>query len=163
MNPISTNRSASSKTKCVSFDKSIFLCCKWSRSLPGVLTTISDRAISFIWGRNDTPPYTVAIPKLLYFPNFPSSLEIWTASSLVGARIKAWTPFFGTTLLINGIPKAAVFPDPVLDFPIISFPELISGIDFSWISVGSVIPNSERARTMFEFTPNSLNVFFCIC
>ncbi len=55
-----------------------------------------------------------------------------------------------------GRPNAAVFPEPVLDWPKMSFPCMIDGMHFSWMGVRSVNPISCRARKIGCCSGNSL-------
>ena len=135
----------------------------WSIILPGVPTTtwtpFLNGIICFSIG---WPPYTVSNFKFsVYFVNFLNSSVIWQASSLVGANINICVfLFFTSTFSIAGIPKAAVFFVFVCDNPIISFPFIISGIDFSCISVVSSYPISCNAFNNFSDKFNSLNFIF---
>ena len=61
-----------------------------------------------------------------------------------------------------GIAKAPVFPDPVFDFPIMSLPDKIIGIDFICISLGVIIFSSAKALTIFFSIPSFVNVSFTI-
>ena len=66
------------------------------------------------------------------------SSATWIASSLVGARIIAWTPLaFLSNLSRRGIPNDAVFPVPVCAWPIISLsPFNKRGITPAWTGDG---------------------------
>jgi len=51
----------------------------------------------------------------------------------------------------TGIPKAKVFPEPVLALPMRSWPCIIRGIARDWIAVGAMKPRDLRAwRVEFE-------------
>ena len=77
-----------------------------------------------------TPPYT---DEILLPPSFAigrSSVQICSANSLVGARIKE-VGFFECAFVLRviiGIPNAKVFPEPVGALPQTSRPEIASGI-----------------------------------
>lgn len=65
------------------------------------------------------------------------------ANSLVGRIISALVPTIlecSLSLLIKGIRKAAVLPEPVLEHAITSLPYIILGIALLWIGVGTLYP-----------------------
>ena len=78
----------------------------------------------------------------MYFENFLKAWATCSANSLVGTKTKAWIPFPGSHFWIIPQLNANVFPEPVLDQPITSFPLITNGIAFSWISVGASKCNS---------------------
>jgi hypothetical protein len=58
-------------------------------------------------------------------------------SSRVGVRTSAWTSFSdGSTCSTIGSPNAAVLPDPVCAWPMMSPPASSGGIACSWIGLG---------------------------
>src|SRR5919106_4369668 len=57
-----------------------------------------------------------------------------------------------------GIPKARVFPEPVLDLARTSIPAMASGITSSWTGKGSWISLRDRARMTGALAPSSANV-----
>src|SRR5919106_1460881 len=57
-----------------------------------------------------------------------------------------------------GIPKARVFPEPVLDLARTSIPAMASGITSSWTGKGSWISLRARARITGALAPSSANV-----
>ena len=59
---------------------------------------------------------------------------------------------------IIGIPKARVFPDPVLALPQTSLPESASGIVRVCIGNGEVMARSKRTSQISLSTPRSLHV-----
>lgn len=54
--------------------------------------------------------------------------------------MRDWTPCPGETLLSIGSPNAAVFPEPVSECPMMSFPVRINGMACDWINVGVEYP-----------------------
>ncbi len=147
MNPMSNILSASSSTRNCTLERLTVLLSRWSRSLPGVATTMSAVRSPLICGTMDTPPYTSTMYVGLYFENVLSAIATWLQSSLVGTMMSAWIPFPRVTFSRMGSPKAAVFPEPVCDCPKTSFPCWMSGSAFCCISVSSVNPNSLMARS----------------
>ena len=67
--PISSIRSASSKTKHSMLRKSIYFWLNKSSILPGVAISISTPSLSaFVWGFCDTPPKITALLRFIYLP-----------------------------------------------------------------------------------------------
>ena len=77
-----------------------------------------------------------------------SSAATCRASSRVGISTTACTNLsVGSTIpFANGMPKAAVFPDPVRDWTIRSWPAVMSGKVVACTGIGSVKPISSTAR-----------------
>ena len=109
-----------------------------------------------------TPPYTVTILNSVseYFI-FVSSAVICNASSLVGARMIAWTfpvpiILFFLKYSIIGIPKANVFPEPVRSLAIRSS-LLKTGLkQCCWIGKRKLNPLLFNWRTDFESISGNL-------
>lgn len=112
----------------------------WSKTLPGVPTTIWVFCFnSLAWSEKGCLPNTATDLILLNLPILLNSSLTWIANSLVGVKIKTCGLLsFQSTFSHNGIPKAAVFPLPVCDLTTISFPKIISGITLLWTSEGLV-------------------------
>ena len=80
------------------------------------------------------------------------------ASSRVGTSTNAWTRRTdGSHCSTMGMANASVFPDPVRACPITSRPARRSGMDFSWIGVGSDMSIRERAALLAGFKAISGN------
>mmetsp|Transcript_8352 Transcript_8352/g.21921 ORF Transcript_8352/g.21921 Transcript_8352/m.21921 type:complete len:200 (-) Transcript_8352:396-995(-) len=91
--PMSSMRSASSRTRYVTRLRFVFPDSRKSMSLPGVAMQISTpRSRSRIWGPLGTPPYTQVFLMRDVQPNFVHSAWIWTASSRVGASTRTMGP-----------------------------------------------------------------------
>ena len=104
--------SASSKTKNSTEDKGKLPLLIWSKTLPGVPTTMLAFFKSLAWMWIGAPPYTATIFNFSYLVNFTNSSCTCIANSLVGARIIDPIAFFTVKLLIKGKPNAAVLPVP---------------------------------------------------
>ena len=88
--------------------------------------------------------------------SFLNSKAIWFANSLVGAKIKDWIlKFFIFNLLIIGIQKATVFPEPVFAWAIKSLLSRLKGKLFCCIDVSFVYDKESR------FAKNSFDKFNC--
>ena len=81
----------------------------------------------------------------LYLVNFLNSFATCRHNSLVGTKTTSCSPFPGCTFSSAGNPNAAVFPDPVCDSPMTSFPCWMRGMHCSCISVNSENPKSISA------------------
>src|SRR5437867_5615530 len=103
---------------------------------------------------------TALVP--MYLANRLISVATCTASSLVGASIRACTGPFALILCNIGRPKAAVLPVPVCACPTTSLPSKTSGIAASCIGNGVSNPFSESAFVNCALNPNSSKVF-AIC
>src|SRR6056297_19436 len=85
------------------------------------------------------------------------------ASSLVGAMMSAWDPFFSfreAIFWMVGNKKAAVFPVPVWAHPMRSLPRKITGIDFSCMGVASSKPMYPIASIISALRSNSSNFIY---
>ena len=162
MNPIFSISSASSNTRNSTDDKGKFPLLIWSKTLPGVPTTILALFKSLAWRWIGAPPYTATMFNFSYLVNFTNSSWTCIANSLVGANIIEPIASLIFKLFIIGRPNAAVFPVPVWAWPIISLPERATGIASAWIGDGVVKPKSSIAFTKVSFKPKSLNVKFVI-
>ena len=133
--------SASSKTKVLICSKSILFCCICFKTLPGVATIICASWLKDkTCGLKGVPPHNVRTLILwICRESFLISNAIWFANSRVGAKIKDWIlNSFTFNLLINGIQKATVFPEPVFACAIKSRLFKLKGKLFSWIAVNFV-------------------------
>ena len=168
MKPMSSIRSASSRTN-VSTDRSGTSPCDIrSRSRPGVATRMSiPRRRACDCGPWLTPPKTMACRRSVCRPYAPKLSAIWEASSRVGVSTR--TRMGRRPVPLQGVPwrrcrigsaKAAVFPVPVCAQPIRSFPASTMGIAFSWMGVGTVYFFSATARRISGRSPNSSNDIF---
>ena len=103
-------------------------------NLPGVMIMIS----GFVARLSNCPskPCPPTIKEWVKSVNRVNSFRAWTvciASSLVGTIIKALDPTmfeWDFSLFTNGIRKAPVLPDPVLEQATISDPSKIKGMAF---------------------------------
>ena len=144
INPISSIRSASSRTKISTWAKSTKPCPTKSLSRPGVATSMSiPRRSSSIWGFAETPPKMTAHLTEVREPYSLKFSAICRASSLVGVRIREritlFEYFFSDGFIrfcIMGSANAAVFPVPVWAQPSTSRPASTWGMAFSWIGEG---------------------------
>ena len=84
--------------------------------------------------------------------------ETCSASSRVGVMIRAWTFPFDFIFSIIGDVNTRVFPLPVAEPPIISFPAIAKGIAFSWISVGFSNLNSVSTSSTSWLKPSFLKL-----
>src|SRR4051812_3632886 len=92
-------------------------------------------------------------------PYARSAWVTWMHSSRVGVRTRAWTSWTdGSTCSIIGSPKAAVLPDPVWAWPIMSRPSMSGGIACSWIGLGDSYPTSRSAASVGSESPRSAKV-----
>ncbi len=123
------------------FSKSILFCSICFNTRPGVATIICASWLKDkTCGLKGVPPQSVRTFKLwICRESFLISKAIWFANSLVGAKIKDWIlKFLIFNLLIIGIQKATVFPEPVLACAIKSLLSKLKGKLFSWIAVNFV-------------------------
>ena len=135
----SKSLSASSKTKNFKFlSEKFFVFWRWSKTLPGVPTIIWGNLLNDIaWLAKSRPPTKTVVLSPRFAPIASRCSLIWILSSLVGARIKAKNgDRLSSSFWIIGIPKAAVFPEPVSAKPITSRSfNAYDNVSF-WIFVG---------------------------
>ena len=156
LKPMSSIRSASSRTRIFTLSSVIAL--RSSRSLrrPGVATTMWALRARFDWACSGTPPYTVAMlmPRGAIASISPATCE---ASSRVGTSTTAAGRASSASIRsTSGIAKAIVLPDPVGAFARMSRPASASRRTCSWIGNGVVMSRSVSARTMRADTPSSV-------
>ena len=136
--PISSIRSASSRTSVSILSNDKLFLSRWSKILPGVPTIIcAPWASDPFCGPNAEPPHNVRTLTLcIMHPSLRISPATWSASSLVGHKTSAWILNFVASSLFK-IPKekAAVLPEPVTPCPITSYPSRTSGSVFACIGV----------------------------
>lgn len=161
MNPMSSILSASSRTKNLTVDNLTPLCIM-SSSRPGVATTTSAVLMACSCEPMPTPPNTGIILSDVYFAKPRIASLTCTHSSLVGVNMSACMPCPGFMCETIGRPNAAVFPDPVCDCPITSFPWNSKGMVFCWMDVGLLYPSSLSAFSIFAGNFSSENVI-CSC
>lgn len=105
------------------------------------------------------PPMTTAQRIPIDEPSASNCSEIWNASSRVGARTQAKSPFGSSHSFCKmGSAKAAVFPEPVDAIPMISRPSRAWGRASDWMSVGFLKPIRSRASNRGSIRPNDLKV-----
>ncbi len=89
--------------------------------------------------RIGAPPKTATTSTPFGCPYARSACVTWMQSSRVGVSTSAWTSLtVGSTYSMIGRPNAAVLPDPVCAWPMMSFPCSSGGIACSWIGLGSL-------------------------
>ena len=151
MKPMSSMRSASSRTTKRVWSRTIERSSIRSVSRPGVATTTSTpRASARTWLLRETPPRTRSVEMRAPPPSVRKAASICTASSRVGARTSA-RQVFGVGRVPSsrswwriGSAKAAVLPVPVCAMPRMSRPAICGAIACAWIGVG--VSKPERAR-----------------
>mmetsp|Transcript_44291 Transcript_44291/g.73469 ORF Transcript_44291/g.73469 Transcript_44291/m.73469 type:complete len:216 (-) Transcript_44291:442-1089(-) len=155
--PMSSMRSASSRTRYVTRRRFVVPPSRWSISRPGVATTISTPARrSATCARFGTPPYTHVFLMPLLPPNLSHSSLICRASSRVGATTRTIGPSpgcrYGCALMwtIAGRRKANVLPDPVAEMPTMSLPSRAIGQPWLWMGVGAVKRYFITSRRMYS-------------
>mmetsp|Transcript_24077 Transcript_24077/g.71596 ORF Transcript_24077/g.71596 Transcript_24077/m.71596 type:complete len:428 (+) Transcript_24077:1204-2487(+) len=149
--PMSSMRSASSRTRCRTF----FVRIVWSRSMsfsrPGVPTTKSSFPPSISTSRScryfRMPPKTQVVRQPKAAARGLASSWICCASSRVGASTNARGPRVDRSALRaaaasqrRGSRKPSVFPDPVCAIATTSRPASVSGSDCAWIGLGASNP-----------------------
>ena len=150
--PMSSIRSASSRTSVWTWERSTKPCCCKSSKRPGVAMMMSTpRCMRCICGFMLTPPYTTMVLSLRCLPNWRKDSSICAASSRVGASINArgmMRPrlfFAGCSCASRckiGSAKPPVLPVPVCAPAIRSTPESTTGMACCWIGVGFSKPRS---------------------
>ena len=133
----------------------------WSNNRPGVpRITWGRRPSCCSWASIVLPPMRGRISTFKIEPSSFASSEICLISSRVGAMIStcSWWTSVCTRCKI-GSKKASVFPVPVWAFAMTSFPLKTTGMDCSWIGVGSLIPCFCRAMMSSSQTPKDLKDF----
>lgn len=150
--PISSIRSASSKTKISISWREIYFWFMRSRRRPGVAMIISTPFLrASTWRHCPTHPKITVCLSERYRPYASKLSPIWIASSRVGVTMSArvFRRFSFTWVLARsckiGNENAAVFPVPVWAHPRRSTPFKIIGIDSAWIGVGDVYHSSWSA------------------
>src|SRR5216683_6727911 len=155
MNPISSMRSASSRTKASTCCRFTAFCWTWSSSRPGVATRNSTpwrRAA--VCGFISIPPNTTVLRRPTYFPYVRTLCSTCAANSRVGVRMSARTGWRAGDALVlacranrcrSGSVNPAVLPVPVWAPPRTSRPCSTNGIACAWIGVGSTYPCSATA------------------
>ena len=154
--PMSSIRSASSRTSILMLSNVNAPRARRSSSRPGVATSSCDAAAALACLTTPTPPYTAVIrsARACAIPRMSST--IWLASSRVGASTSAAGRASSAPIRSTiGIPNASVLPEPVGDFAITSRPWIASAITARWIANGSAIPAAERERMTACETPRS--------
>ena len=105
---------------------------RWMRSStrPTVPTTICPPSRSWAcWERIGAPPKTATTSTPLRWAYARSACVTWMHSSRVGVSTSPWTSGSeGSTCSIIGRPKAAVLPEPVWAWPIMSRPSMSTGM-----------------------------------
>lgn len=136
--------SASSMTNVGHSERSATPLLARSRILPGVPTTICTASFNRIISSFSPVPPVVTITLIpRCFPRVLHTCEVWSASSRVGTRMRAW--ILGLLGLIRssvGMTKAAVFPVPFFARARMSLPVSATGIVSSWIGDGFSKPAS---------------------
>src|SRR5512133_3190120 len=161
LNPMSSIRSASSRTRISirpSFAEPFWM---WSTSRPGVAMITSWSRSCADWFPIPTPPMTTAPRMWRAFPKRSSCSAIWSASSRVGARTSARGPggaVRAESLSMMGSRNAAVFPVPVAAAPITSLPASPGGMAWAWMGVGASNPARVRAVSVFSESFRSAKV-----
>ena len=88
--------------------------------------------------RIGAPPKTATTSTPFGWPYARRACVTWMHSSRVGVRTSAWTSATdGSTYSMIGIPNAAVLPEPVWAWPMMSLPWSSGGIACSWMGLGS--------------------------
>ena len=125
-----SNLSASSITNVGHSERSATPLLARSRTLPGVPTRIWTASFSRIMSSIKPVPPVVTITLIpRCFPKVLQTCDVWSASSLVGTRIRACVlVLLGLMRSKVGITKAAVFPVPFLARAKISLPVRATGI-----------------------------------
>ena len=161
LNPAASIWSASSRTTVFTPDKSRLRRRIWSKRRPGVPIMICGSLFSFwIWFSIVRPPMISATSASIRMAKGRSTSKICFASSRVGVIIKTCVPpFFTSTRCTSGNKYAKVFPVPVSERPMMSFPLKIAGIDACWITVGNLIPCWYKACANGSITPSLINAF----
>jgi hypothetical protein len=130
-----------------------------SMTRPGVPTTMAGfRFNRSAWMRMGWPPYTATTLTGVKRASLRRSSVTWTASSLVGARIRTPTGVSGSSRCSSGNPKAAVLPVPVFDWARMSFPDNAGGIISTWTRVGVLKSSLAIPRNSGSDKPRSLKL-----
>mmetsp|Transcript_20747 Transcript_20747/g.46194 ORF Transcript_20747/g.46194 Transcript_20747/m.46194 type:complete len:230 (+) Transcript_20747:573-1262(+) len=151
--PISSMRSASSRTRNMISARLTTRISSRSLSLPGVAISTSTPAwILRICNDFGAPPYAQTERMLDVRPNFTDSSSIWQASSRVGASTRmAGEPRLrppanaAISKWNAGSRKPQVLPEPVFATVIMSRPARAMGQESAWVGVGPGKPASSRA------------------
>ena len=144
--PISSIRSASSRTTVSHQPRERVPPFRRSRTRPGVPTTTWEPLRSFaICPLAWTPPTSSTTCRSRPLPRASITSATCWASSRVGVRIIPWTATRWVSILAtSGAPKPIVLPVPVSALPMMSPPPRIGSITFSWMGVQLVIPIASR-------------------
>ncbi len=87
--------------------------------------------------RIGAPPKIATTSTPFGWPYVRSAWVTWMHSSRVGVSTSAWASrISGSTYWIIGRPNAAVLPEPVCAWPMMSRPSSSGGIASSWIGLG---------------------------
>ena len=154
LKPMSSIRSASSRTRIFTCSSVIALRSSRSLSRPGVATRTCAVRARFDWACSGTPPYTVAtlMPRGAIASISPAtcvaSSRVGTSTTAAGLASRA------SILSTTGIAKLSVLPEPVGAFARTSRPASASRRTCSWIGNGVGMSRSASARTMRADTPS---------
>src|SRR5918993_4792047 len=155
-NPMSSMRSASSRTRNSRPASLAYGARKWSSSRPGVaMITSTPRRNACSCGPMPTPPKTAAALTGVCTAKLSRSSRIWAASSRVGVRTRARVVPRGlsSSLWRIGSRKAAVLPLPVAAHARTSRPARAGPMASDWMGVGRVNPRSFKARVRLGCSP----------
>ena len=143
--PMSSMRSASSRTRYSRFASFAYGERKWSSRRPGVATmTSTPLRNACSCGPIETPPYTAAPVIGVCTASCARSSRICAASSRVGVSTRARVRPRGLSSMrcSSGNTKAAVLPLPVAAQASTSRPSRAGGMAASWMGVGRANPSS---------------------
>ena len=162
MKPMSSMRSPSSSTSHLVSASTRSPSRTRSVNRPGVAIRMSTPGATFFtWLKRETPPSTSAVETCAPLASSLIMSSICTASSRVGARIRA-RAVFGRRLVPSamildriGNAKAAVLPEPVWAIPKMSRPSSCGGIACVWIGLGSVKPAAWVALSSAPVIPSA--------
>ena len=142
--PISSMRSASSRTSMRTLPRSTSWRLRKSYSLPGVASsTCAPLRMDCNWGRSPTPPTTTVVRMPVPAAILANTSSIWIASSRVGVRITLRMPGGRgcfSSMWIRGRTNASVLPVPVCAVTTRSFPASAGSMAWACTGVGSVKP-----------------------
>ena len=160
-NPMSSMRSASSRTTTSTSRRSAAPCHMRSSRRPGVATMISGRCPRpRTCACMSAPPTTVVAYTRDERPSWSMVSWIWNASSRVGARTRprggpSGEPASRSTM---GTTKAAVLPVPVWAQPSMSRPCRAGAMAFAWMGVGVTKPIRAKSSSSGPDRPKDSKV-----
>ena len=158
--PMSSMRSASSRTRTSTPARLTWLCSMRSSRRPGVATSRSQPFSSAaICLSNLAPPMTMTARCPVFWQTTFTTSSICAASSRVGVTTSACGPWPDLPAMRCSVGRAnaAVLPVPVWAEATTSLPARTSGMAPAWTGVGVEKPRASTPARICSFSPSSAN------